>query len=290
MSLCFGIVVFQERVWPSLFKRDKYNARQFFLKYFVGVAAGLLIVNLSILKLPGWQGPDFVRPGYAGFSFAILELLLFTAITAFVNQNKRQIEMQQTIKLSQYAALKAQLNPHFLFNTLNMLSSEIEKAPRNAVQIVDELSDLLRMVFKSSQNTRVPLKEELNLINHYMILQGMRFERRLRYIEKIEQNISHEYVPPMFIQPFLENSLNHAFRSNGSILTVKLDIKKVGNYLIVSITDDGCGFDPHVEITGNGIQLVKDSMAMLYEDNFEFKVMSELNGGTNIVIRIPTAL
>ena len=171
-----------------------------------------------------------------------------------------------------------------------MLSSEIEKAPRNAVQIVDELSDLLRMVFKSSQNTRVPLKEELNLINHYMILQGMRFERRLRYIEKIEQNISHEYVPPMFIQPFLENSLNHAFRSNGSILTVKLDIKKVGNYLIVSITDDGCGFDPHVEITGNGIQLVKDSMAMLYEDNFEFKVMSELNGGTNIVIRIPTAL
>lgn len=263
----------------------------FFLgKYCIAVTiGGLLAFKLAFaLKLDHTLNNNLpVLP----FMVAWMEAALFTAIRHILMQNQRQLVLEKNYKAAQYSALKAQLNPHFLFNTLNLLSSEIEGNPEKAVYILDELSGLLRRVLSGSSKTSVSLEKELELIRHYLALQAMRFEDNLQYHIQVANECLNVAVPSLMLQPFVENCFVHGFKDKLKSSKIVIDIQCQKQKLYISIKDNGVGFKADKHNQGQGISLVQDTLELLYGGRHKnlasVQVLSQIGKGTEVVIVLP---
>ncbi len=228
------------------------------------------------------------------FMVAWMEVALFAAVRHILLQNQQQLILEKNYKAAQYSALKAQLNPHFLFNTLNLLSSEIEHNPDKAVHILDELAGLLRRVLSGSSQTSVPLEKELELIRHYLALQAMRFEDNLQYHIQVDNNCLNVAVPSLMLQPFVENCFVHGFKDKLKSLKIVIDIQRKKQNLCISIKDNGVGFKTDKQKQGQGINLVQDTLELLYgegHNNFaSVQIHSQLGSGTEVIVKLPLSL
>ncbi|MGI9288073.1 MAG: sensor histidine kinase, partial [Pseudomonadales bacterium] len=195
-------------------------------------------------------------------------------------------------KTAQDAALKAQLNPHFRFNTLNLISAESEENPKKAGVVVDQLADLLRAVLQASNRLQSSLKQEVEIAQHYLELQKQRFEGRLEYAIDVQENLMLMSVPPLLLQPLVENSIVHGFSKRKDTGHIQITATAADKQLCIRVVDDGEGFDTRTLNVGHGISIVKDTLALLYGDDALIKIDSKQAGlhnpsGTVVELRIP---
>lgn len=221
-----------------------------------------------------------------------LETLLFGAFGFIVRQKAEHLELLNNYKTAQYAALKAQLNPHFLFNTLNLISAEIEENPKKAGVVVHQLADLLRAVLQASNRLQSSLKQEIELTQHYLELQKQRFEGRLEYAIDVQENLMLMSVPPLLLQPLVENSIVHGFSKRKDTGHIQIIATVADKQLCIRVVDDGEGFDTRTLNVGHGISIVKDTFALLYGDDTLMKIDSKQAclhnpSGTVVELRIP---
>ena len=169
-----------------------------------------------------------------------------------VEQKLARQEAERLLKEAELAHLHAQINPHFLFNTLNILSSLslIEEAPRTS-EIVTNLSDLLRYSLRKGPGL-VQLKEEVDVIRSYMRIQSFRFGEKISYEEKISDDIPNIPVPGMILQPLAENAVKHGLEAIERPGKITLEILKAGNSVEIVIQDNGVG------ISDKALSLLKD--------------------------------
>jgi two-component system, LytTR family, sensor kinase len=115
-----------------------------------------------------------------------------------------------------------QIDPHFLFNALNAISSEVEADPASARSMIEQLGNLLRLTLDTNDRQRVPLFEELSFLDDYLAIQRIRFGDRLRFEQVIDEDVRHVLVPSMTIQPLVENSIHHGLsqRARGGLFRV----------------------------------------------------------------------
>jgi len=180
------------------------------------------------------------------------------------NQRKIKLEgeLKQAALKSELSALKAQLNPHFLYNVFNTISASLPPENEKTRNMIAELADLFRYQLKASQVEKVSLREELDFVNKYLMLEKERFQERLQIFVDVEDAILDEKIPPMLLQPLLENSIKHGLSSliEGGAITLK--IKKKEDKLFFEISDTGVGIKNKEASFNKGIGLTNTKLRL----------------------------
>ena len=170
--------------------------------------------------------------------------------------------MEKSYSQARLNALRMQLDPHFLFNALNTISSHVERDPKLTRLMIEHLGDLLRMSLESKDRQEVPLAEELAFLDHYLAIQKIRFGRRLKVEIDVAPEVRYASVPSLFLQPLVENAIRHGISHRASGGTVQVTAEPVGGKLAIRVADDGAGLPPGWTLeNSNGPGLVGDARA-----------------------------
>ena len=200
--------------------------------------------------------------------------------------------VERSLAESRLNALRLHLEPHFLFNTLNAISSEVAENPDLARDMIADLGTLLRRSLDSRVSTRIALAEELALLEHYLSIQRVRFGHRLEITIDVEPDLLSAMVPPMLLQPIVENAIRHGIEPRTSGGRVAVKGSKDAGELQLRVIDNGPGLPGgwRMETSpGYGLRVTVERLRTLYpRSSGEHLVMrSRAGGGTEVLIRIP---
>lgn len=189
---------------------------------------------------------------------------------------------------AQNQALRMQLQPHFLFNTLNSVSALIHANPDGADRMIGRLGDFLRMTLDAAPEQLVPLRKELAFIEAYLAIERVRFQERLQVRVEIPLELMAARVPSFILQPLVENALKHGLsdRSQGGTLIVRA--RRDSEFLVLEVQDDGEGFVAGRE--GVGLSNVRARLSLLYKGAYHIDILGAPGRGTLVVLRFPMDL
>jgi two-component system, LytTR family, sensor kinase len=207
-----------------------------------------------------------------------------------------KLEEQKRLLLeARLDALQRQINPHFLFNTLNSIASLVRVKPELARRMTVKLANILRALLRD-HDTYVPLSQELEFTDDYLDIEVVRFGNKLRVVKEIDPKTLSAMVPSILLQPLIENSIKHGLepRINGGTITLRsrLDADRVS----IEVSDDGVGIGNRPKSAlrrsgaGIGMQNVRERLEVLYGNQASFKVESSPGRGTRVLIEIPANL
>ena len=214
------------------------------------------------------------------------------------NSVRIQIKLEEQERLLLHArmeALQNQINPHFLFNTLNSVSSLVRFAPDTARELIIKLASILRRLLNSS-DAFVPLREELEFIDNYLDIEVVRFGRdKLRVIKELDTSSLDTMVPSMLLQPLVENSIKHGLSSKIDGGSIYLRSRLTNSHLIIEIEDDGVGMgaanllEQPTGLGGTGIDIanVAERLKVLYGQTARMTIDSHEGKGTLVRLRVP---
>lgn len=208
----------------------------------------------------------------------------------FRDRELRATQLEAQLSQAQLQALKMQLHPHFLFNTLNTISSLMHKNVHDADRVLARLGDLLRYSLRNVGIQEVTLKEELEFLQRYLEIEQIRFGERLKIQIMIDQSLSEAKVPNFILQPLVENAIRYAVGPRTSGGKIEISAVRVNGNLKLSVKDDGPGLpNDHQAISSEGVGLrnTRERLQQLYGDQHEFKLTSKPQDGLNVNITIP---
>ena len=214
------------------------------------------------------------------------------AIRYFVEAREREVQvarLSEQLAGARFAALQAQVNPHFLFNTLNTIAVLVRDDDRQgAVQIVEHLSELLRRTLSRHQANQVSLGEELEFVRQYVAIEQARFSDRLRPEFRIDDSLLAAMVPSFALQHLVENAIRHGIAREPNAGSLIVAAQRIGDELEITVTDDGAGIDPDAPIpVGHGIDNTRQRLRALYGDAASLEIVRRPEGGTIARLRVP---
>jgi signal transduction histidine kinase len=263
------------------------------------------ILHLAVLWsiTPRWRQkyPALIDCYRAYFAFGfyidlIIALLIVIAVHALLYyQNFRASELAQSSLKTQLAqaqlrALKMQLHPHFLFNTLHSISSLVLEDPQKANSMIARLGDFLRLTVENSEQQLVTLKEETEFLRCYLDIEQVRFGDRLTVAFELEPQTLSAQVPHLILQPVVENAIQHAIAPRATRGHINIEAKRLNSLLRVAISDSGPGIDSNANSLGKkcvGLANVRSRLQQFYGADFRFELMNAGEGGLIVVIEIP---
>jgi two-component system, LytTR family, sensor kinase len=199
--------------------------------------------------------------------------------------------LQRSYSQARLNALRMQLDPHFLFNALNTISSQVERDPRLARRMLEHVGDLLRLSLEARDRQEIPLAEELAFLEHYLAIQKIRFGSSLNVELSIAPDVKHALVPCFVIQPLVENAIRHGLSSRTGGGTVRVAAAQIASRLEIRVQDDGVGLPPGWSLdscSGIGLSVTRQRVAGLHgEELGRFAVRRRLTGGTEVEISFP---
>jgi two-component system LytT family sensor kinase len=206
-------------------------------------------------------------------------------------------EQKRLVLEARLDALQRQINPHFLFNTLNSIATLIRLRPEQAREMIVKLASILRALLKD-HDSYVPFREELNFTEDYLGIEVMRFgAEKLRVVKEIDPGTLEVPVPSMLLQPLVENSIKHGLEPRISGGTITLRSRFQNGKLVIEVEDDGVGIAPERALRtgvltqdGNGIGMrnVRERLEVLYGDAAEFEITSRPGRGTRVTMQMPS--
>lgn len=207
----------------------------------------------------------------------------------------RQVQLVTKAELD---ALQAQINPHFLFNTLNTIIMFSRTNPETARRLLIKLASFFRHALKRHGHFNT-LKEEIEYLNTYLILERARFRDKLRVVRNIDDEILEYKIPVLTIQPLVENAIKHGILPKPGQGTVEITVCKLDNEMLIVIRDDGVGITAEIQPkvltpgfgSGNGVGLsnVHERLKGLFGKEYGLRIVSVPGEGTSVYVRIPLA-
>lgn len=212
---------------------------------------------------------------------------------------ERKLEEQGRLLLeARLDALQRQINPHFLFNTLNSITSLVRSEPELAREMIVKLANILRVLLKERE-AFVPFRDELAFTDDYLHIEVVRFGEKLKVVKEIAEETLDVVVPGMLLQPLIENSIKHGLepRISGGTVTVRSRITGDG-MLLIEVEDDGVGMEPERHDaspvsglvppgTGIGVKNVRERMEVMYGDKGRVEINSRPGRGTKVTLLMP---
>jgi two-component system LytT family sensor kinase len=212
------------------------------------------------------------------------------AVRYFAEAREREVQLvrlSEQLSSARFAALQAQLNPHFLFNTLNTITVLVRDGDRTgAIQIVEHLSAVLRRTLSRHRANEVTLQEELELVRQYLAIEQARFSDRLRAEFEIDDEVLSAAVPSFSVQHLVENAIRHGIARHPDAGRVKIIARRDGEILEVSVIDDGAGIGDTIP-KGRGIENTRERLRSLYGERASLTVTRVAQGGTIAILRVP---
>jgi two-component system, LytTR family, sensor kinase len=209
----------------------------------------------------------------------------------YIADELRLERLEKNFSEARLNALRMQLDPHFLFNALNTISSQVERDPKLARRMIEHLGDLLRMSLESKDRQEVPLAEELAFLDHYLAIQKIRFGEHLKIETRIAPEVKLASVPCLLLQPLVENAIRHGISKRSSGGTVVVSAERVENRLEIRVLDDGVGLPRQWSLensAGVGLAVTRQRIAALHPNGASrFAVRERASGGTEVEIALP---
>lgn len=205
-------------------------------------------------------------------------------------QQTKLLQIEHALSEAQLNALKMQLQPHFLFNTLNTISSLMESSIPDAQKVVSRLGQLLRSMLEQDHKHLITLEKEMRYIRAYLDIEQIRFNDRLKVQYELEAEALRVLVPNLILQPLVENAIKHGFAKSTASGLIRVIGRVEKERLIMIVQDDGKGQQNPEEILKNpgiGLSNILNRLSQLYKDNYEFKLDSPPPGGFIAYISIP---
>jgi hypothetical protein len=260
--------------------------------------------SLSNLTMRFKHGTAPPLPGMPKFDFwpAIVDLLAYGAITGlahsvyfyrrFRERERRALALESTLAQAKLNALKSQLQPHFLFNSLNAVVAQLRRNPAGAEATLVSLSELLRMALSFSERQEISVQEELAFVRRYVEIQKTRFGDKLNYREQIDDAARDCLLPTLTLQPLVENAIRHGIEPSETPGSVLLAARRNGDRLSITVEDDGVGLNGNASTPGAGIGLknLRARLETLYRADQKLEI-APLNGsGSGVRVRLEIPL
>ena len=222
------------------------------------------------------------------YSTFVLVITLYRYYRVMRQREVRTAQLERGLAQAELRNLRLQLQPHFLFNALNTISSTMYDDPRSADRMIGQLSQLLRLSLRTSNAHEVPLRDELDVLACYLGLMQARFGARLRATVVAAPETADALVPSMLLQPLVENAIRHGNASHAAGGAIGVHIAHVGQMLRIDVTDDGPGAPCGVDVFANGIGLsaTRDRLRLLYGDGHRFDAGNR-DDGFAVSVSIP---
>jgi two-component system, LytTR family, sensor kinase len=274
------------------------------LAFHFGVAFAWFVVQNAIMVGP----PTVPESGYMGMTFGqafalrfILRLpsalSVYAAIVAagywawwMTGHQRRETERAQldAHRDARLRALRMQLQPHFLFNTLHTIAGHVREGQRDtAVELIARLSRILRRSLEDADRHEVPLSEEVELLAEYLALERARFGDALVTRFDIAPDANDVAVPRLILQPLVENALRHGLGPREGGGELRIAAHRDNGQLVLEVVDDGVGYDPVRATLGVGLANTRERLAQLYGSRQRFEIGPGENGGTVARVEIP---
>jgi two-component sensor histidine kinase len=224
----------------------------------------------------------------------VVSTLLAAAIMAYIIHLRRSYAADRRAYLAEIAALQAQIQPHFLYNTLNTVAALCRIEPAKAAELLDELSDYLQGKFRLNAMEMVPLSQELDLVKSYLAIVQARFGERLKFVLSVEPG-ADPLIPPLILQPLVENAVKHGVYPKRAGGTIRITVKKVSAATVIVVADDGVGIAPDKlaalrrdekgQAVGIGLQNIDKRLKKHYGAGLDIRSLP--GKGTAVVVTIP---
>jgi len=260
-----------------------------------GMAGGLISWGINDLLFPY----HISHPLIYMMMVAVLSIIFGLAMTAYFSISaklaetvsklaEKEVQEQRLLRLKTEAeleALRARVNPHFLFNTLNSIASLIPEDPRKAEEMVQRMSNLFHYVLTAGDRGLVPLETELDVITEYLEIERVRLGTRLEFDIDRGGALDGVMIPGMLLQPLVENSVKYGIASEKNGGRVEVSCRRDGDRCSITIVDTGRGFDSQSTGEGFGIGGVRQRLELIYPGTHEFDISSD--DGVTVRIGIP---
>ncbi len=252
-----------------------------------------------LYRILGWGTYDYGDMRYRFFMEGQKQLIVYIALycllrfMAYVRANRERdvaaARLERELTEARLSALKMQLQPHFLFNALNMISSHVQDDPEVAGAMLQHLSHFLRATLHASGAQEVPLGEEIEFVDSYLAIMKARFEGRLRVDVSVPAELRETLVPHLLLQPLIENSITHSLRDHAKRAEINITARRSGNQLFVTIEDNGPGIDGDAGPSGGGIGLSNTVARLqhLYGERQRLTLDNRSEGGLRLTIEVP---
>ena len=238
------------------------------------------------------RGDGQVWDIYIPFLFYLLQFAIFHVYDyykALQTEQKLAARLKQLALHSEMATLKAQIQPHFLFNTLNSISASLPIEQEPTRKSIARLADTFRFAMNTAEKEQVPFREELAFIQNYLALEQERFTDRLRVVYAVDEAALHSCVPPFLLQPLIENALKHGIGKSIEGGTLELLVRVADQKTFFEIRDTGAGLNGYTksDLLQKGIGLKNTRERLLKLFNEEIQISSLHPKGTNVQFSIP---
>jgi two-component system LytT family sensor kinase len=201
----------------------------------------------------------------------------------------REMELVSRLTEARLQALRMQLNPHFLFNTLNSIASLVQEEPGAAEEMIEALSDLLRLTLRASDRQEITVREEFQFLDRYLHIEQTRFGDRLQVEKDVDAGLLDAVVPILILQPLVENAIRHGIERQIAPGVVRISVERAGDKLRLAVVDDGYGakLGEGRLVEGVGLRNTRARVKELYGPEGEFDVRPGKDRGFAVEIRIP---
>lgn len=274
-GLSFVVLNLLRVTLPALLQPDRYW-RQLVIHIVVIVTIALTVGPLFELpKAEVLQRSYLMLPRI----FLIMEITVYVTFMWMLHQQELRFAMADQLKEAQLNVLKSQSNPHFLFNTLNMITADISTNPNRARESVFDLADLLRDSIRLSENQLVSVADEIQLVTLYLRLQQRRFHDRLTFSIDATPETMQILIPSLLLQPVIENTIKWAVAPYAKPATIRVSATESANRLHITVVDSGPGIQEHELTEGNGFRILRRTLDLWYSGDYKLSLQSTSNGG-----------
>jgi len=224
-------------------------------------------------------------------SIMLVWSLIYFAIHYFENSKKAEIEaliFEAAVKDFELKTLKAQLNPHFMFNAMNSIRALIEEDPQNAKDAITKLSNIMRYTLRIERTETVPLSDELKTIQDYLDLEKIRFEERLQYNISSTPSADRVEIPPMMVQTLVENGIKHGISKLTDGGKINIAASTNDSVLVIQIRNDGRFNEDAMKVSqGFGVSNTKQRLSLLYGEKASLTLNNENENKVLATLKIP---
>lgn len=265
----------------------------------ISTAAAAAVLSASLNFLLPWSRP-FLDAGFRAHAMGLFlgnvpRYFLIVAISQaffyyerFRERELQSVQLEGQLAHARLSALKMQLQPHFIFNVLNAIATLTQRDPAASERMTLQLAELLRLSLQTGEVHQVPFRQELRFLECYLRIQQTRFVDRLSVELQIDASAMDGAVPPLLLQPLVENAIRHGISPRMAPGKVAVHARREDNRLEIEIRDDGVGLDTGMRLhEGVGLKNTKARLQQLHGDNFEFRCINAPEGGCQVTISIP---
>jgi hypothetical protein len=287
---------------PSLLRLSAWNIAAHLMVGCIVATAHLVLLGSLSLFIPEWKvnAPALtVLTGSFHLNRFGLEILIYGFIFGLIGVVQfqaraqrdavRSLELQRQLSAAHLKALQMQLEPHFLFNTLNAITTLVEMGRQSqAAEMLGHLNAILKRTLERNAPEKVPLSQELEIVESYLAIEQVRFADRLHVEIKVDPSALHSLVPCFLLQPIVENAIRHGIAQREDAGVVEASARREGNRLHIAVRDTGVGAKVAVT-SGNGIGLrnTRERLAYFYPDAFAMEAGPMKAGGYEVAIDLP---